>query len=97
MDDSFEVQNLIKDTLTNYFNPVRNENDSGWEIGIVPKKTQIMMKLGTLKSHAMIYRTTMIASYVDGTGAHETDISDLKITPFMVVKSGEHKVIISYK
>ena len=39
----------------------------------------------------------MIASYVDGTGAHETDIADLKITPFMVVKSGEHKVIISYK
>ncbi|MBQ6968583.1 MAG: hypothetical protein IJP84_11870 [Lachnospiraceae bacterium] len=97
MDDSFEVQNLIKETLTNYFNPVRNENDNGWEIGIVPKKTQIMMKLGTLKSHALIYRTTMIASYVDGTGAHETDIADLKITPFMVVKSGEHKVIISYK
>ncbi len=97
MDDAFEVQNLIKETLHRYFNPVKNEIDNGWEIGVVPKKSQIMMKLGTLRSHADIRRITIIANYVDGEGLHETDISDLVVTPFMVVKSGEHRVNISYK
>ena len=95
MDLSFETQSLIVQTLTGYLDPVSNGDDPGWDIGVVPKKAQILMRLGTLKSHAVIRNISVIARYVDRTGEHETDISDLEVSPFMVVRSGEHKVNIT--
>ncbi len=95
IDESFETQNLIKTTLKDYFNPVSDGESEGWEIGVIPKQSQIMMKLASLKSRAVIRKISVIANYVDRGGFHETDISDLKVTPFMVVKSGEHKVYIN--
>ena len=95
MDLSFETQSLITETLNEYLDPVSREGDPGWEIGVVPKKAQIQMKLGTLKSHAVIRNISVIARYVDRSGEHETDISDLEVNPFMVVRSGEHKVNIT--
>ncbi len=96
LDDSFEVQNMILDALYKYFDPVSNEEDEGWDIGVVPKKSQIMMRLGALKSHAVIVKTVIIANYVDKDGEHETDISDLEVSPFMVVRNGKHKVNVSF-
>ncbi|MCR4591186.1 MAG: hypothetical protein K5668_10250 [Lachnospiraceae bacterium] len=96
LDDSFEVQNMYKDSLYKYFDPVSNEEDNGWEIGVIPKKSQIMMRLGAVKTHAVISKTVIIANYVDKDGEHETDISDLEVTPFMVVRNGEHKVNVSF-
>ena len=45
----------------------------------------------------MIQRITMIGKYIDATGEHELDTKDIEITPFMVVKNGEHKVVITNK
>ncbi len=94
MDAAFETQSLISKTLCDYLNPVSSDGDEGWDIGVIPKRSQIQMRLGTLRSHAVIRNISVIAHYVDKDGEHETDISDLKVSSFMVVCSGEHKVHI---
>ncbi|MCR5411078.1 MAG: hypothetical protein K6E90_08885 [Lachnospiraceae bacterium] len=95
MDLSFETQSLIEKTLEEYLRPVSSDSDDGWDIGVVPKKSQIQMKLGALRSRAMIRNISIIARYVDRLGEHEMDIADLEASPFMVVRSGEHKINIA--
>ncbi|MCR5748237.1 MAG: hypothetical protein K6G03_11065 [Lachnospiraceae bacterium] len=97
MDDSFEIQNLIKETLSNYFNPVSGPGDEGWNIGVIPKKSQIQMRLSSVRSKALIKNMAMVAFYVDKDGKHEMDMDELKVSPFMVVRSGEHQVNVIYK
>jgi hypothetical protein len=95
MDDSFEIQSILQDTLTEYLNPLGYGSGSGWKIGSIPKRSQLMMKLKVLKSRAVVKKAVMIACYRDHTGEHEVDLDDLKITPFMVCRSGTHLVHIS--
>ena len=97
MDDSFEVQNEAKSVLSEFLNPVKTERSDGWEIGVLPKESQILMRLGFLRSKAVIQRITMIGRYIDADGVHEMDTREIEISPFMVVKSGEHKVYITNK
>ncbi len=97
MDDAFEVQNEVKRVLSEYLDPVRTAYHDGWDIGVLPKESQILMRLGVLRSKAVIQRITMIGRYVDSEGEHEIDTKDINLTPFMVTRSGEHKVIITNK
>ena len=97
MDDSFETQNLMTGMLKDFFDPISTEDSTGWDIGQIPKRTQVLMRLGSLKSRAIIRKTVMVARYTDQSGDHEMDLSDLEVTPFMVVRSGEHRVHIIYK
>ena len=94
---SFETQSAIVGMLEEYLSPLSDRGDSGWSIGVVPKRSQIMMKLGTLKNRAVIKKTVITVHYVDKDGEHTLDIDDVKVTPFMVVRSGEHKVHIDYE
>ena len=94
---SFETQNVILEMLRDYFNPVSGPGRRGWDIGVIPKKAQIMMKLGTLKNRAVIRKTVITVHYVDKDGEHTKDIDDIEVSPFMVVRSGEHKVHIEYE
>ena len=99
VDDSFEVQNTIRDTLGRYLNPVNGgteEDAEGWEIGMMPKRAQILMQLATLKNQALIRKTSITAKYTDNEGEHEIDYDDLVVSPFMVCMSGEHHVHILY-
>lgn len=97
MDESFETQSLISQTLYDYFNPVSTQDDNGWEIGMIPKKSQILMRLGALKSHAIIKNMSIVVHYVDRDGEHEMDLDELQVSPFMVGRSGTHQVNIIYK
>ena len=97
MDDSFEVQNELKSVLTSYLDPVADENNAGWSIGVLPKESQILMRLSVLRSRAIIQRITVIGHYIDASGEHELDTKDIEITPFMVARSGDHKIIITNK
>ncbi len=96
-EESFETQSEIINMLKDYFNPVAGKGRSGWSIGVVPKRTQIMMKLGTIKNRAVIRKNVITVHYVDKDGEHTLDIDDVKVSPFMVVRSGEHKVYIDYE
>ncbi len=97
MDEGFEVLGEVKNVLTEYLNPVSDDLHDGWEIGVLPKESQILMRLNVLRSRAVIERITMIGKYVDAEGEHELDVRDIDLSPFMVVRSGEHRVIITNK
>jgi hypothetical protein len=97
LDDSFEIQGLLHDSLEEYLNPLGyGKGGGGWKIGSMPRKPQILMRLDVLKSRAVVKKSVMIARYTDSTGEHEADLSELKVTPFMVPRSGEHNVHIIY-
>ncbi len=96
IDDSFEIQAQIRDVLTDYLNPVTYVSHAGWNIGTIPKKSQILMRLSILKNKAIVKRIAIIGKYSDGDGENEVDITDLAVTPFMVCKSGIHNVHIIY-
>ena len=95
MEDSFEIQNLIQDTLKDYLNPISRVSDSGWNIGVLPRKSQILMRLNSLKIPAVIQHMVVTAKYEDSKGVHEVDIEDIRKSPYMVVVSGNHHVYIS--
>ena len=91
MDDSFEIQALIQRTMSEYLNPVRTP---GLTIGMLPRRSQILMRLNSLKNKAIVKKSVVIAKYRDDKGIHEMDLEDVKVTPFMIAKNGEHKVHI---
>ena len=95
MEDSFEIQNLIMNTLNEYLNPVSDILGNGWEIGVLPRKSQIKMKLSSLKKQAMIRHMVVTARYEDSTGIHEVDLDDIKKSPFMIVMNGTHHIYVS--
>ncbi len=94
MDDSFEVQNLLQETLERYLNPITSQYGGGWEIGVMPKKPQIMMRLNVLKSKAVIKKMVVTVNYTDQQGIHEMDLDDVTENPFFICKSGRHRVNI---
>lgn len=96
IDDSFEIQNQIKEVLADYLNPVTTVSHAGWNIGTIPKKSQILMRLNILKSKAIVKRIAIICKYTDHSGEKEIDLTRLEVTPFMVCRSGEHKINIIY-
>lgn len=95
MEDKLEIQSITEEILKEYLNPVACVQSKGWKIGVLPGKSQIMMRLSSLKRMAQIHHIVVTAKYEDKDGRHETDIEDLKITPFMVVMNGTHKVHIT--
>ncbi len=95
IEDSFEIQNLMKETLDTYLNPITENKHKGWEIGVLPRKNQIMMRINAKKSKAMIKQIVVTAKYADNNGVHEMDLDAIKVTPFMVVKNGKHKIHIT--
>ncbi|MCR5790494.1 MAG: hypothetical protein K6G83_11465 [Lachnospiraceae bacterium] len=97
VEENFEIQSMITATLSSYLDPVNGNGGDGWEIGSIPRNTQIVMKLAGLKNHALVRKTAMTARYVDRDGEHETDLDKLVISPFMIVRSGKHQVHIGVK
>lgn len=94
LDDSFEIQGLLSDCLREYLSPISSGGGHTRRIGTIPKKPQILMRLGVLKSRAIVRLSAMSARYRDRYGDHEVDLEELVVTPFMVCCSGEHQVHI---
>ncbi len=92
MEDSFEIQNELQNCLRQYLDPVESENGIGWKIGVMPKENQLLMKLNVLKSKAIVRRLLLIAHYTDESGTHETELAQVQENPFMVCRSGSHRV-----
>ena len=88
-DDSFEVQQSLTDMLTNYLDPVKNDN---WEIGRDVVESQIELRLNMEKGSALIRRMMITCRYRDENGVHETELSALRGNPYTIVTSGEHKI-----
>ena len=92
IEESFEVQNLLREALEEYLNPITDKTHKGWKIGTLPRKSQILMRLNSLKGEAVIQHIAITATYADANGIHEVDLEEIEVNPFMVVCSGEHKI-----
>ena len=95
IDESFELQTLVKQTLDEYLDPVKGTGSGGWRIGNIPKVSQIQMRLGILKSRFILKKISVSAAWNDAEGDHERDLGDLTVMPYMVCKSGEHRIHIT--
>lgn len=93
-ENEYEIHEKLVNALNDYLSPVSDGLHSGWEIGMVPSRTQIMMKLNSLKTGAFIRRLVITGSYSDTEGTHECDLEELPRNKFFVVRSGEHKAHI---
>ncbi len=92
MDDSFETQNLLRETLEQYLNPVSGDSGDGWRIGVLPKRAQLLMRLNMLRSKAIVRRMAATVSWQDRRGSHEVDLENAPEHPFFVCRSGEHQI-----
>lgn len=93
-ENDYEIQAELIEDLNEFFSPVSDESHVGWEIGKLPSRTQIMMRLNSLKTGAFIRRLVITGTYADANGIHECDLEDLVPNRFFVVKNGEHKAHI---
>ncbi len=93
-DNDYEVHQMLTEALTEYLSPVSNEEHRGWDIGKLPTRTQIMMKLSSLKTGAFIRRLVITGTYTDTSGVHECDLENLPDNSFFVCRSGKHKAHI---
>ena len=96
IDDSFEVQAEIRKALDEWLDPVSHKGHDGWEIGVLPKASQVLMHLNAARNLALVQRIALIAHYTDAEGEHETDVEGLTASPFMVCRSGKHQVYTNY-
>ncbi len=91
VDESFEIQDQMRQTLAEYLNPITNK---ALKIGFLPHRSQLLMRLNSLKNKAIVKKSVVVARFRDENGLHEMDLEDVKITPFMLAKNGTHKVHI---
>ena len=92
--DRFQLQEEVNRCLTEYLKPVTGNNNQGWDIGEIPKKTQIIMKLKFLERKINIKNCVINARYSDISGLHETEAENLKNNPYVCIRSGIHEVHI---
>lgn len=101
MQDSFEIQSRLQKIIAEYLSVgTKNANDdqvdlSGhFSIGQIPTVNQILQRINGYKENAIIRNIAITAKFTDVYGRHEVDLKELKVTPFMVVCSGQHKIHI---
>lgn len=93
-ENDYEIQMKLINDLNDFLSPVSDIYHAGWEIGKLPSRTQIMMRLNSLKTGAFIRRLVITGSYADASGVHECDLEDIVPNRFFVVKNGVHKAHI---
>ena len=93
-ENDYEVHEVLIKALEEYLSPVSNGLHQGWQIGKLPTRTQILMKLNSLKTEAYINRLVITGTYTDTLGTHECDLENIPKNKFFVVKSGMHKAHI---
>ena len=91
---SFDVQNLIREQVEAFLDPLGRDGGPGWEIGHLPTEGQIRMMLRSIQGMLHISRFIATARYVDRTGRHEVTLDDLPRNPFAIAVSGEHRIYI---
>ena len=97
LEDCFELQEHIAEELEEYIDPVSGGKGEGWRIGIIPKRSQIMMKVNSVRGMASLKKMTVSAIYTDETGEHETDLDSLLIRPDMCVRNAKHHIYVNFE
>ena len=97
LEDCFELQEHIAEELEEYIDPVSGGKGDDWRIGVIPKRSQIMMKVNSVRGMASLKKMTVSAIYTDETGEHETDLDSLVIRPDMCVRNAKHHIYVNFE
>ncbi len=90
-ENSYFVIKEIDKALKEFLEPVSGTGYHGWDIGEMPDKNQIIVRLKFIEDKAFIKELSLNCAYTDERGYHEEDIENIKIMPYMVVCGGVHK------
>nr|DAL81951.1 MAG TPA: Pvc1, Pvc9, Pvc11, Pvc12, Pvc4, Photorhabdus asymbiotica, PVC, contractile.5A [Caudoviricetes sp.] len=90
-ENSYFVIKEIDKALKEFLEPVSGTGYHGWDIGELPDKNQIIVRLKFIEDKALIKELSLNCAYTDERGYHEEDIENIKIMPYMVVCGGVHK------
>jgi len=91
-EDSFTVIEKMKGVLREYLNPISSDSHMGWDIGVIPRRKQIFMKLNSVSGANRVERMEVVAEYTDADGTHFVTLEELPNNMFFVVVSGEHRI-----
>ena len=91
-EDSFIVMEEMKRVLKEYLNPISSDSHAGWNIGVIPRRKQIFMKLNSVSGANRVERMEVVAEYADADGTHNVTLEELPGNMFFVVVSGDHKI-----
>lgn len=92
MEDSFEIQSRIEESLTSFISPLGE--GARYRIGTLPTASQLQMRVNLFKREAVINNIAVLAKYTDSQGTHEMHINDVEITPFMIAIPGKNEIHI---
>lgn len=95
--DIFELTAKIQNTLKEYLDPISGKDGQGWEPGVFPRYSQIIMKINEVRQTVSVKRVMATVRYKDKTGIHECGLEQIKENFTWVVKSGEHKIYTKRK
>lgn len=90
----FEIRDTILNRIRQFLEPLSDCASGGWEIGKVPKESQIQMLLNSFSNGFYIKNYVITTSYVEGTKLRETDLNEASENPFAVCMNGTHKIHI---
>lgn len=93
-EESFEVQNKLVQVLQDFLEPVSDAFHAGWEIGELPKRSQILMCLRGASCTAKVKYIMITGKYLDKAGVCEMELDKIPKSLFFICKNGQHKVHI---
>lgn len=94
MEETFEIQNQFQEWMDEYLNPYSSQN---WEIGSMPTEAQLRLLLRSGRYHMVIRHISIHTVYQDETGSHEQTLQELKVNPYMLCRSGKHRIHVIQK
>lgn len=90
--DAFAITSLIEEKLKHFLDPVNGRKGNGWDIGVLPKKSQMIMEINGMREKFSIKNILITASYIDKTGFHECELEKLEGRLDIVIRNGKHKI-----
>lgn len=91
----FEIRKNVLQRLEEFLDPIKgNFNQKGWEIGMLPNKTQVLNVLKDIKSIYYIKTLKMTAYRQGNHGMVEVDLESKESNRFALALSGTHEIFI---
>lgn len=93
MENAYEYQEMIKEHIEKFLHPITgNFNGKGWEIGSLPRESQLDAYLKSLRLKCPIKTIILTAQITTANGNKICTLKELSDHPFALPISGEHEV-----
>lgn len=92
--ESIEIKRRWLGGIRDFLEPVAEGENRGWEIGKLPRVSQIRMMLSSMEKDSSIRCFSVCAAYQRDGKVYESDLEQLTIEPDMVCRDGEHQIYV---